>query len=34
MLLGLILVYLILRLEESDVRPQENLPTAFSMARV
>lgn len=34
MLLGLILIYLILRLEEGDVRPQENLPTALSMARV
>lgn len=34
MLQGLFLIYLILRLEESDVRPQEDLPTALSMARL
>jgi|GEM_PF-7013633 len=33
MLLGLTLIYLTLRREESDVHPQ-NPPTAFSMARV
>jgi hypothetical protein len=33
MLRGLLLIYLILHLEESDVCPQEDLPTALSMAR-